>query len=102
MSVRMALAKLAAFTAGGAVIGGGAVHVAENAKPRTEFSKKKVAAKPVKRRPVQRVAARTRVKTPPMPTCAPTVVTVSTQSPPVPLPPRRRCWRAPARPRRRP
>src|SRR3954462_5550238 len=30
MSVRMALAKLCACTVGGAVIGGGAVHVAEN------------------------------------------------------------------------
>src|ERR1043165_2004873 len=30
MSVRMALAKLCACTCGGAIIGGGAVHVAEN------------------------------------------------------------------------
>src|SRR3954465_4235392 len=34
MSVRMALAKLCACAAGGAVIGGSAVHVAENPRPR--------------------------------------------------------------------
>ena len=32
MSVRMALAKLSACAAGGAVIGGGAVHIAESPK----------------------------------------------------------------------
>ena len=39
MSVRMALAKLCACTCGGAIIGGGAVHVAENPPQRASFVK---------------------------------------------------------------
>ena len=39
MSVRMALVKLAAFTAGGAVIGGGAVHTAEAPAAQTQYVK---------------------------------------------------------------
>src|SRR3954452_20870167 len=53
MSVRMALAKLCACTAGGAILGGGAVHVAENPPERPAFvHHSKVAAAP-------RVAVRT-------------------------------------------
>ena len=40
MSVRMALAKLCACACGGAVIGGGAVHVAESAPARHVYVKK--------------------------------------------------------------
>ena len=39
MSVRMALAKLSAFAAGGALIGGGAVHVAEQPARQTQYVK---------------------------------------------------------------
>jgi len=39
MSVRMALAKLSAFAAGGALIGGGAVHVAEAPAAQTTYVK---------------------------------------------------------------
>ena len=62
MSVRMALAKLSAFAAGGAIIGGGAVHVAEAPASQVQYVKhakpaKRVAvAKPVKRK-ITRVAA---------------------------------------------
>src|SRR3954471_13196282 len=53
MSVRMALAKLCACTAGGAILGGGAVHVAENPPQRPALvHHSKVAAAP-------RVAVRT-------------------------------------------
>ncbi len=48
MSVRMALAKLCACTCGGAIIGGGAVHVAENPPQRPAFVK---SAKMVKQAP---------------------------------------------------
>ena len=46
----MALAKLMAYAAGGAVIGGGAVHVAEAPAAQTQYVKraKRVAATPVK------------------------------------------------------
>jgi hypothetical protein len=43
MSVRMALAKLSACAAGCAIIGGGAVHVAEKQAAKTEYRKVKVA-----------------------------------------------------------
>ena len=62
MSVRMALAKLSAFAAGGAIIGGGAVHVAEAPASQVQYVKhakpaKRVAvAKPAKRK-IARVAA---------------------------------------------
>ena len=39
MSVRMAIAKLSAFAAGGALIGGGAVHVAEQPARQTQYVK---------------------------------------------------------------
>ena len=55
MSVKMALAKLCACACGGAVIGGGAVHVAEQ--PRRAGINKKVAKKAVK--PRRYVAPRT-------------------------------------------
>ena len=83
MSVRMALAKLCACTCGGALIGGGAVHVAESARPAGVQSTKSVkaaprryAARPVKRKVVKTVTA-----------CAPQTISVTTQAPPVPLPP---------------
>jgi len=57
MSVRMALAKLSAFAASGALIGGGAVHVAEAPAAQTQYVKH--AKKPkVQRRPVARAAPR--------------------------------------------
>lgn len=83
MSVRMALAKLCACAAGGAIIGGGAVHVAESARPAGVHSTKSVKAAPRKHyavRKVQRV-----VKTV---SCAPQTVTVTTQAAPIPFPPR--------------
>ncbi|KER35605.1 hypothetical protein AL00_14825, partial [Sphingobium indicum F2] len=77
----MALAKLCACAAGGAIIGGGAVHVAESARPAGVQSTKSVKAAPRKHyavRKVQRV-----VKTV---SCAPQTVTVTTQAAPIPLP----------------
>ena len=88
MSVKMALAKLCACACGGAVIGGGAVHVAESSQHR-EITKraitkrvitKRVAARPAPRRIVKRIVTRTKT------VCAPTVVTVASQADPVPLP----------------
>ena len=88
MSVRMALAKLCACTCGGALVGGGAVHVAEQTQTRQVYQQKqakrvvhrtKVAARPVSR--VRRVVTRTRA------TCPPAVVTVTSQGAPIPLPP---------------
>ena len=82
MSVRMALAKLCAFTCGGAIIGGGAVHVAESARPAVVKSTKSVkaapkryAVRPIKRKIVKRAAPR-----------KPQTITVVTQSAPIPLP----------------
>jgi len=58
MSVRMALTKLAAFAAGGAVIGGGAVHVAEAPASSVTYVKHaKTAQAPVRYRKAKRVAA---------------------------------------------
>ena len=58
MSVRMALAKLCACTCGGAVIGGGAMHVAENPPSRPALVRHAKAA-PVRyakaKKPVKRV-----------------------------------------------
>ena len=48
MSVRMALVKLAAFAAGGAVLGGGAVHVAEAPAATVQYVKHKRPAPTVK------------------------------------------------------
>jgi hypothetical protein len=64
MSVRMALAKLMAFAAGGAVIGGGAVHVAEAPAKNVEYVKraKRVAVAPVKRVKAKRIVAADPVK----------------------------------------
>ena len=56
MSVRMALAKLSAFAAGGALIGGGAVHVAETPAAKPQYVKHAKGDKRVKtqRRVVRR------------------------------------------------
>ena len=49
MSVKMALAKLCACTCGGAIIGGGAVHVAENPPERPQLVRHaKAKTKPVR------------------------------------------------------
>ena len=83
MSVRMALAKLCACTCGGAIIGGGAVHVAESARPAVVHSSKSTKAAPKKRyavRTVKRKVVKTAVA------CAPQTVTVTSQPAPVPLP----------------
>ena len=88
MSVRMALAKLCACTCGGALIGGGAVHVAESAKTRqvyaTKQTKRVVRKVATVRRPVSRVR---RVVTQTLAACPPAVVTVTSQGAPIPLPP---------------
>ena len=65
MSVRMALVKLAAFAAGGAVLGGGAVHVAEAPAAQTTYVKH---AKRVVTAPVRHHASR---KAPRLATAAP-------------------------------
>ena len=75
MSVRMALTKLCAVAAGGAVIGGGAVHVAEGANARTSYSKQRTMyAKHAPKRVIHRTAARTgkvrRIVTKTTTTCA--------------------------------
>ena len=58
MSVKMAVAKLCACAAGGAVLGGGAVHYAERARPAVVHSTKSTKqVKPVKvvhRKPIKR------------------------------------------------
>ena len=79
MSVRMALAKLCACTCGGAIIGGGAVHVAESARPAVVHSSKSTKAAPKKRyavRTVKRKVVKTAVA------CAPQTVTVTSQPAP--------------------
>src|SRR5687767_8457555 len=60
MSIRMALAKLSAVAATGAIVGGGATHVAEPSAKDKGYVKqlKQVKAKPVKR-VVQRAQPRT-------------------------------------------
>ena len=75
MSVRMALAKLCACTCGGAIIGGGAVHVAESARPAVVHSSKSMKAAPKKRYAVRTVKRKV-VKT--VTACAPQTVTVFT------------------------
>ena len=55
MSVRMALAKLSACAAGGALLGGGAVHVAEQPARQVQYVKQvKAAPKGQPRRTVAR------------------------------------------------
>jgi len=77
----MALAKLCACACGGAVIGGGAVHVAESRAERSYMSKQPVAAKRViKKRVVKRPAVRKRIVRRTVTTtaqCQPQVVTVT-------------------------
>ena len=86
MSVRMALAKLRACACGGAVIGGGAVHVAE-APARVAYSKQRMAKRVVRRQVALTVRGRRIVRTTTTTaSCPPAVVTVSTQAPPAPLP----------------
>src|SRR4051812_17788560 len=87
MSVRMALAKLCACTCGGAIIGGGAMHVAENPPSRPALVRHAKGApvryakvKPVKR--VRRVTRTACVVTRPAST-----VTTRTYAYPAPLPP---------------
>jgi len=76
MSVRTALAKICAATCGGAIIGGGAVHMTE-VKPQPHYSYTKN-AKPAKRvavRKPRRLVTRVRkVVTTRTPAPAPTVV----------------------------
>lgn len=107
MSVRMALAKLCACACGGALVGGGAVHVAETAQTqRTYVAKQRVVKRAVTRRVVARntavagcargmIAVRTsgstisrcRVITRTTTTTTPAVVTVTNQGMLIPLPP---------------
>ena len=85
----MALAKLCACACGGAVIGGGAVHVAESAQNR-EITKRAITKRAITKRAAPRPAPRrvvTRVVTRTTNVCPPTVVTVASQAAPVPLPP---------------
>lgn len=68
MSVRMALAELAGGACGGAIIGGGAVHVAQ--RPRGSVKRSIVKRAPVRvtqvrRRPVRRIVTATRATCPP-------------------------------------
>ncbi len=88
MSVRMALAKLTACAVGGAVIGGGAVHMVDHPQrpalvKQTKLKKKRIVHRDPPRAPrrvvTRRVASTT--TTPP-----PTIVTVTTEAPPVPIP----------------
>ncbi|MBV1689668.1 hypothetical protein KRR38_18760 [Novosphingobium sp. G106] len=60
MSVRMAIAKLSAAVAGGALIGGGAVHVAEPPAKNPQYVKhvKQAKARRVVKRPARRVVPR--------------------------------------------
>ena len=83
MSVRMALAKLCACTVGGAIVGGGAVHVAQTQKARSSYTKfVKQAPKKVVRRPRPTTPVRRVVQAATPPTCAPAVVTVASQAAP--------------------
>src|SRR3569833_1229048 len=86
MSVRMAIAKLCACACGGALVGGGAVHVAEGAQTRhySHAVKRVVRHTTVARASgsrVRRIVTQTRAA------CPPAVVTVTSQGAPVPLPP---------------
>src|SRR3546814_2704682 len=81
MSVRMALAKLCACACGGAIIGGGAVHIAESPRP-AHLTK----IKSIKHAPKEQAAERIR-RTVTTTACAPGLVTIATQAAPIPLPP---------------
>lgn len=96
MSIRMALAKLSAVAATGAIVGGGATHIAEPSAKNKGYVKqlKQVKAKPVKRT-VQRAQPRTVkrmrkiVKTETNRVCAPTEALMAVPLPPpvIPQPP---------------
>src|SRR4051794_11426775 len=85
MSVRMALAKLCACACGGALVGGGAVHVAEVSHTRHVYAQqtRRVVHRTVARpaRQIRRVVTQTRA------VCPPAVVTLTSQGAPIPLPP---------------
>ncbi len=92
MSVRMALAKLCACACGGAVIGGGAMHVSQGP-ARAHYSaphkvKKKVVRKRVAYKPQRRVVKRIRrtVTTTTQTSCAPATVTVASRGIGAPIP----------------
>src|SRR3712207_3561997 len=95
MSVRMALAKLCACTCGGAVIGGGAVHVAENPIPRpaiVKSAKAKTVTHRVKHRPkrvkrIKRIVRECRTGGAAAAAGAVTTRTITYPAPPIPLPP---------------
>ena len=81
MSVRMALAKLCACTCGGAIIGGGAVHVAERPHAvRIHRVARHIVRQTIAPGRVRRVVTTTRA------TCPAAVVTVASQGTPVPVP----------------
>ncbi|HTG37711.1 MAG TPA: hypothetical protein VL973_02785, partial [Sphingomonas sp.] len=89
MSVKMALAKLCAFTCGGAIVGGGAVHMAETAQAERIVTKrvvqKRVAAKRAQYPGTgKKLVRRTITKTAEV--CEPQTVTVTTQGAPIPIP----------------
>ncbi|UUX99508.1 hypothetical protein [Sphingomonas sp. J315] len=90
MSVRMALAKLCACACGGAVVGGGAVHVAETRAERgyqqqRQSVKQGVVQRRVVKRPLRKRVVRRTVTTTAQ--CQPQVVTVTSQGTAIPLPP---------------
>ena len=90
MSVRMALAKLCACTCGGALIGGGAMQVADTppAQVHKVAKKKHKVRKIAHHKPVRKVKrVRKVVRTTTTSTCTPSVVTVASQGmPPIPVP----------------
>ncbi|WP_232283516.1 hypothetical protein [Sphingomonas sp. PAMC 26617] len=93
MSVRMALAKLCACVCGGAVVGGGAVHVVDRAQSRGHVARplvKRVAHGNKPAGPVARSRAGLRARPGATTTCPaaaqPQVVVVSPQGAPFPLP----------------
>src|SRR4051812_26191147 len=86
MSVRMALAKLCACACGGAIVGGGAVHVADQVETRRVVAQvKKQTVQRSYRRPVRRMIWRTVTTT--RAAQGTQVVIVTPQGAPIPLPP---------------
>jgi len=93
MSVRMALAKLCACTCGGALIGGGAVHVSEA--PAAPYVKKMSKKLPIRSRvvkkgePARKIKRTRRTVTKTVTACQPAVVTIAQTPAPqaIPLPP---------------
>src|SRR3954464_4724845 len=85
MSVRMALAKLCACACGGALVGGGAVHVAEVSHARHVYARH--ATRVVHRTTVARAGQVRPVVTQPRAACPPAVLTLTSQGAPIPLPP---------------